>query len=179
MITAQSEGLEQISLMLRKAAEDTENTTGKIVRLTGEIIDDLQLESISDKTEMMTLLESLCTQTEIMSNRLYGFSKTVCDVETSYSELERKSCAEIDCLSCMIDSLGAEIGYLCSANDVAVEEPSPEDNIQNNTELLVTGSVQELQMTNIAAIGKAIEEKYYISAIGKVGSKDDEDNDSE
>ena len=39
MITAQSEGLEQISLMLRKAAEDTENTTGKIVRLTGEIID--------------------------------------------------------------------------------------------------------------------------------------------
>lgn len=64
-------------------------------------------------------------------------------------------------------------------NDVAVEEPSPEDNIQNNTELLVTGSIQELQMTNIAAIGKAIEEKYYISAIGKVGSKDDEDNDSE
>lgn len=46
MITAQSEGLEQISLMLRKAAEDTENTTGKIVRLTGEISDDLQLESI-------------------------------------------------------------------------------------------------------------------------------------
>ena len=171
MITAQSEGLEQISLMLRKAAEDTENTTGKIVRLTGEII--------SDKTEMMTVLESLCTQTEIMSNRLYSFSKTVCDAETSYSELERKSCAEIDRLSCMIDSLGAEIGYLCSANDVAVEEPSPEDNIQNNTELLVTGSVQELQMTNIAAIGKAIEEKYYISAIGKVGSKDDEDNDSE
>lgn len=79
MITAQSEGLEQISLMLRKAAENTENTTGKIVRLTGEIIDDLQLESISDKTEIMTVLESLCTQTEIMSNRLYGFSKTVCD----------------------------------------------------------------------------------------------------
>lgn len=85
MITAQSEGLEQISLMLRKAAEDTENTTGKIVRLTGEISDDLQLESISDKTEIMTVLESLCTQTEIMSNRLYSFSKTVCDAEISYS----------------------------------------------------------------------------------------------
>ena len=29
MITAQSEGLEQISLMLRKAAEDTENHSAK------------------------------------------------------------------------------------------------------------------------------------------------------
>ena len=66
MITAQSEGLEQISLMLRKAAEDTENTTGKIVRLTGEIIDDLQLESISDKTEMMTLL-----RISVYANRNY------------------------------------------------------------------------------------------------------------
>lgn len=180
MIKAQPEGLEQISADLKKSAEMLEDITGKIMRLAGEMFDDFQIEEISGNLEIKSIVVSVNTDTARTADRLYSFSKAVSDALISYSEIERKNCEKIERLNCAIDSLGTELNSIYAVKDVPIPEASPDEEIQRNTELLVTGSVQDLQMTNIAAVSKAIKEKYFISAVKEPGSKDgDEDDDSE
>lgn len=180
MITAQPEGLEQISLDLKKSAEILEDITGQIMRLAGEMLDDFQIEEISGNPEIKSMVVSVNNDTARTADRLYSFSQAVSDALISYNEIERKSCEKIERINCTIDSLSAELGSLYSVKNTAIPDVSPNEEMQRNTELLVTGSVQELQMTNIAAISKVINEKYFVSAVKEPGSNDgDEDEDSE
>lgn len=180
MITAQPEGLEQISLDLKKSAEILEDITGQIMRLSDEIFDDFQIEEISGNYEIKSIVVSVNKNTARTADRLYSFSKTVSDALMAYGETERKSCEKIERINCTIDSLGTEFRSLYSVKDTAIPEASPDEEIQRNTEILVTGSVQELQMTNIAAISKVINEKYFVSAVKDPRRKDgDEDEDGE
>ena len=63
MITAQPEGLEQISLDLRKSAEILEDITGQIMRLAGEMLDDFQIEEISGNPEIKSMVVSVNNDT--------------------------------------------------------------------------------------------------------------------
>lgn len=63
MITAQPEGLEQISLDLKKSAEILEDITGQIMRLAGEMLDDFQIEEISGNPEIKSMVVSVNNDT--------------------------------------------------------------------------------------------------------------------
>lgn len=180
MITVQPEGLEQISADLKKSAEMLEDITGKIMRLAGEMFDDYQIKEISGNQDIKRIIVSVNTDTARTADRLYRFSQAVSDALISYSGIERKSCEKIERLNCMIDSLSTELDCLYSVKDAAIPEVSSDEEAQRNTELLVTGNVQDLQITNIAAISKVINEKYFVSAVKEPGGKDgDEDEDNE
>ena len=87
MITAQPEGLEQISLDLRKSAEILEDITGQIMRLAGEMLDDFQIEEISGNPEIKSMVVSVNNDTARTADRLYSFSQAVSDALISYNEI--------------------------------------------------------------------------------------------
>ena len=154
MIRINTDELDRLTEVFIRLKSDTDNAMGKATMVRNEMMDDTEFMAIPKCDDVIAILDCAI-------NNLTGINEDLGMVETllvkakeEFSDNERELINAIGLINNKLDSIVTQLDSTINSNQVVVVDRSEELRPVNDVERLVAGSVNELEITNIAALSQ-------------------------
>lgn len=165
MIGVEISELEKIADILFLMASNTDETLNALRRISAEMQEDLELKVYPQSTN---ILEEVCFGIESLNranDTLQSLKHIVLSAVSEYQANEEKNKNTLARMSNCLESLYQGMNVAVTPGEIVHAEIASEAMNQNRVQELVAGSVQEMQIANIAAVSKVLEEEYSIDEV--------------
>lgn len=168
MIKVNLAEIENLSSALIDSASKTDDSLQKLRFLSNEMVNDTELPMYTQSEAILLAVTSAVNALNRGNDTLLSLKNIILSIPDAYQELEK---SHKDALNRMITTMSSlNLNYssvITSPNTPLVEEDDAIQS-QNNVQQLVADSCEDMQITNIAAISKVIEDEYNIQEIKEI-----------
>lgn len=165
MIRVDIAEIEILTDLLVKMASDTEEALSKLRQISNEMHNDVELPSYPQTPVTLETVSVAIDSLNRGNDTLQTLKNAMLPVATTYQENEQKSKNALARMTAIMDT--AAVGFSAAVSPSGITPVEHTDNAisQGKVEQLVAESVMEMQVTNIAAVSKAVKEEYEVSTV--------------
>lgn len=160
MITADTPELEQISARVAQMAGDSEEVLSLLRRIGAEMETDLELAAYPQAAIVCRAISSTIIDLSHADDMLQKLKAILAVVPTEYEETEKRQIDAISRLTMVLSGIHVDLAASEVIGRISSENRNGNTVLDEQVSRLVSNSVTEMQITNLAAVGKAIEEEY-------------------
>lgn len=165
MIKVNIAEIEQITDTLVKAASNSEEVFNRLRLILSEMQDDFELSAYPQTPFVLESVSMAQSALNRGNDTLQSLRNVMQSVADHYQETELKNKAALNRMAATMDRVS--VGYHAAVVSDSIAHMEHDDTIvfQNKIQQLVAQSSEEMQLTNIAAITKTVQEEYEIIKI--------------
>ncbi len=169
MITVNLPELEELCITLSSAASDAEDIVGKMGMLEEEMDTEPAFTAFPQSMDTAELLAETKLHASMLSESLRSLSNIVSEALDGYQARENAFREKLEGALASLNAVQADISAVQTV-PMTVTEPEENAAAMGQVEKLVSESSAALQLTNIAAFSKVVEEDYGVSEVHTVNT---------
>lgn len=165
LISVDTEELERLSDVFLALGTKSDDSYEKLRKISNEMAYDVDLLSYpqgASATEMVSYAVNSLNQVNGSVQSLKGLLLTLAEF---YKDKEKEYSSAISRITAIMDSLNVNVNTAITSPDIAIVEVTDEVDGHSDIQRLVDESAVQMQITNIAAVNKVIEEDYDINDV--------------
>lgn len=171
MISVDIAEIEKLTDILVRIASDSDEVLSRLRQVSNEMYNDVELPAYQQSTIALEAISGAIDALNRGNDTLQSLKNTMLPIAGTYQENEQKNKDALNRMVMRMDSVSA--GYNTAIVSDSIAHVEHNDNIasQGRVQQLVADSVEEMQVTNIAAVTKTVREEYEISKIEELVEK--------
>lgn len=165
MIKVDLAEIELLTDLLVKMASDTEESLNKLRQISNEMYNDIELPAYPQTPVALEAVSVAIESLNRGNDTLQSLRNAILPVVSKYQENEKRCSDALMRMTATMDA--ASVGFNAAVSSTGIIPVEHTDGIvsQEKVQQLVSDSVQEMQITNIAAVSKAVKEEYEVSNV--------------
>ena len=165
MIKVDLAEIELLSDLLVKMSSDTEEALNKLRLISNEMHEDLELPSYPQTPMTLEAVSIAIESLNRGNDTLQSLKNAIRPVVSTYQENEQRNKDALARMTAIMDA--ATVGFDAAVSSAGITPVEQSDSIisQEKIQQMVADSVQDMQITNIAAVSKAVKEEYEVSTV--------------
>lgn len=165
MIRVDIAEIEKLTDIFVKIASDSDEVLSRLRQISNEMHDDVELPAYPQSAIALEAISGAIDALNRGNDMLQSLKNIMMPIASTYQENEQKNKAALNRMAALMDSVSVGYNAAIVSDNIAHVEHSDAVVSQSKVQQLVADSVEEMQVTNIAAVTKAAREEYEISKI--------------
>lgn len=165
MIKVDFAEIEQITDILVKMASDSDEVFNRLRHISMEMQEDLELAAYPQSGVALEAVSVAIDALNRGNDTLQSLRSAMLPVATTYQENEQKVKDALSRMTVQMDKVCVGYSAAIASDSITHVEHSDAVVSQSKLQQLVAESVEEMQVTNIAAVTKVVREEYEISGV--------------
>lgn len=165
MIRADMTQIEALTDLLGRVASDGSDALERLRRVSNEMQEDDELALYPQTPVVLETVAQAVTVLTRADDTLQSLHTAMMPVATAYRDAEQR---HKDALARMAERMGSlQVGYNAAivSDKISPVESTQENRAMDTIAQMVADSVEEMQMTNIAAVTRTVREEYAVTAV--------------
>ena len=165
MIKVDIAELEKLTDILIRLASDSDEVMSRLRRVSNEMHEDIELETYPQSAVALEAVSVALDALNRGNDTLQSLKSAILPVADMYRENEQKNKDALSRMVAIMDSVCVEYNAAIVSDHIAHIEHTDSIVSQSKVQQMVADSVEEMQVTNIAAVSKTIREEYEVSDV--------------
>lgn len=165
MIRVDIAEIEKLTDILVKVASDSDEVLSRLRQVSNEMHNDVELPSYPQSAIALEALSGAIDALNRGNDTLQSLKNTMLPIASTYQENEKRNKEALNRMTTLMDSVSVSYNTAIVSDSIAHVEHNDSIASQGKVQQLVADSVEEMQVTNIAAVTKTVREEYEISKI--------------
>lgn len=165
MIRVDIAEIEKLTDILVKIASDSDEVLSRLRQVSNEMLNDVELSSYPQSAIALEAISGALDALNRGNDTLQSLKNTMLPIASIYQENEQKNKDALNRMAALMGSMSVGYNAAIVSDNIAHVEHSDSLTSQSKVQQLVADSVEEMQVTNIAAVTKTVREEYEISSV--------------
>lgn len=165
MIKADIAEIEKLTDILVKLASDSDEALSRLRQVSKEMHNDTELLEYPQSSVALETVSNAIDALNRADDTVQSLKNTVLPIAGIYRENEQKNIDALNRMTELMDRANTGFNAIIVSDETALIEHTDGIISQNRARQLITDSVEEMKVANIATIYKTVSEEYEISAI--------------
>lgn len=165
MIKADIAEIEKLAGVLSRAAANSEDVLIRLRQVSGEMHNDAGLSAYPQSVVALEALSMAIDALNRGNDTLQSLRNVIFPVASVYQENEQKNKDKLNRMAAAMEGAGIGFHAAIVSDNIAQVGHSNAINTQNRIQQLTVGGTEEIQVTNIAVVTKAVKEDFEINVV--------------
>lgn len=165
MIKVDIAEIEKLTDILVKIASDSDEVLSRLRQVSDEMVNDVELPSYSQSTIALDAIFGALEALNRGNDILQSLKNTILPIASTYQENEQRNKDRLNRMTELMDSMSVGYNAAIVSDSIAHVEHCDSISSQDKIQQLVADCVEEMQVTNIAAVTKTVSDEYEISIV--------------
>ena len=164
MITVDLSALEELSAMTNTSASDADDVRSRLRDVIAEMEENVELTQLPQSASALEALDNCVNTMGDLSESMQALRQLMLGAAEEYAENERRFTEELDAMFETLNGIGTALSA-AEVADLVVVEKNYDDLCKTQVEKLVAESSSAMEMVNVAAVSKVIDEQYGVTDV--------------
>ena len=165
MIKVNIAEIEKLTEILVKLASDSDEALSRLRLVSNEMNNDVELPLYPQASVTLEAILTAINSLTRANDTIQSLKNIVLPIAGIYQETEQKNKDALERMLTLMENANVDYNAAIVSDGIAHVEHADNVISQAQVQQLVADSVEEMQVTNIAAISKTLKEEYEISAV--------------
>lgn len=165
MIRIDTDELERLIEVFLRLESDVDNILGKTSMLRNEMLSDAEFMAHPNSESVVSILDNKIDSFNCLNEDIRSVESLFNKAKEDFSENEKELIKAIEEINNRLDSIISQLDTTISSDQVVVIDRSEELKPVNEVEKLVSGSLTDLELTNISALSQLAKKKMEVKEI--------------
>lgn len=165
MIRVDIAEIEKLTDILVKIASDSDEALSRLRQVSNEMHNDVELPAYPQTPVALEAVSSAIDALSRGNDTLQSLKGFMLPVASTYQETEQKHKDALNRMTATMDNVVVGYNAAIVSDNIAHIEHTDATVTQTKVQQLVADSVEDMQVTNIAAVSKSVREEYEIAKV--------------
>ena len=171
MIRADIAELEQLTDLLVRIASDADDVLSRLRQISSEMHEDIELAAYPQSLFALEAVSGAVDALNRGNDTMQSLKNVMLPAADAYRENEQRNIDALSRMTVRMDTVGTGYQAAIVSNGCAHVEHCSGAAAQEKVQQLVADSVEQMQVTNIAAVTRTVREEYRIAEIKELADE--------